>query len=309
MRLRLDGRSYSKTFQTEREAVLWAQSLKARHVAGELAPRPSAEDRTMRSMMNEYIREMKDIYAENTLQSYVTASHHFGPAMDMAFKNVQSWQKVINRELAQYNPNTVDLMWQKLTHVMRYNDIPVPEVSIPKKKSKLKEYLTPDEIPVFLSAIRGHRHEALFLMMLSSMRVSEALHVKQEDITAKGIHVRGTKTDAADRQIPWIIPRLRELLMSGKDLPITKASTLNVELKRVCERNGLPVLTNHSLRISACSLMYSLNVPERVCMRIGGWSDVTTMHRIYVRISDDDVSKYADTMTDYFTRIESSLPV
>lgn len=305
MRLRLDGRSYSKTFQTEREAVLWAQSLKARYAAGELAPRVPAEDRSMRAMMDDYIKEMKNIYAENTLQTYVTASHHFKSVMSTPFRNVTktSWQKAINLELETCNPNTVDLMWQKLMHVMKHNNLPVPEVSIPKKKNKEKEYLTKKEIKKFMSAVKGHKYEAYYLMMLSSMRVSEALHVKHEDISEKGIHVRGTKTDAADRQIPWLIPRLKELLMSGEDLPVTHAGALREELKRVCEGAGLPALTNHSLRISACSLMYSLKIPERVCMRIGGWSDVATMHKIYVRISEDDVSKYTNTINRYFTRI------
>lgn len=296
VRLRLDGVSYSKTFDTEREAEIWATGVKAQHLSGQLKMKKPAETKTVRRLMSEYIDAMP--LAPATVQTYTsTMEHHFVQFMDRPYCEINNWQKCVNLELRDSHPNTVGNMWAHVRAALRWHGLDVPDVKIPRKPSKQKEYLTAEEIPRFCEAVRGHKYEAYFLMMLESMRVSEAVNVEDADITDAGIHVRGTKTGASDRFIPWLIPRLKEIIY---DRPPAGRKALWRAVQDVCEENGLPALTPHGLRVSFASLCYSKGVPERVCMRIGGWASLKVMHDVYVRISDDDVAKYADLLSDAF---------
>lgn len=290
VRLRLSGQSYSHTFDTEKDAEAWALSIKAQYKANQLKQKLPDEQKTIRQLIREYLDSAT--LAENTLRSFrVAMNHHFTQVMDKPFGQVQNWQKIINMELQKSNPNTVTTMWGKITVALKFHDLPVPSVKIPKKQPKQKNYLTAEQIPLFMDAVKGHKHEIYFLMMLCSMRVSEALSVTKEDMTEHGIHVRGTKTDASDRVIPWMIPRIKEL-----PLVHTTSKTLSRELKKICEENDLPELSCHSLRISFASLAWAKGVPDRICMKIAGWSNIQTMHRIYVRISETDVQKYVEDL-------------
>lgn len=296
VRLRLDGVAYSKTFGTKKEAEVWAAGIKSQYLSGQLRAGRSAEKKTIRQLMQEYLDAAN--LAEGTVKRYgYTMNKHFVQIMDRPYSDIRNWQAIINMELRDRSPNTVDVEWSTIAAALRYHDLEVPKVVIRTKPSKQKPYLTADQIPVFCDAIRGHRSEAYFLMMLSSMRVSEALAVTDADISEKGIHVPGTKTAKSDRMIPWIIPRLREIIM---DRPSVSKATLNRDLAIICEENGLPALSTHSLRISFTSLCWSKGVPERICMILGGWSNLRVMHEVYVRISDDDLAKYTDILADAF---------
>lgn len=286
IRLRLDGQNYSRTFDSAKEAEAWALSTKAQYKANQLRTRRPDEQKTVRQLVTEYLASAA--LSENTRRVYgVVLNHHFRQILDRQYNQVANWQKVINLELQTCSPNSVDLYWSKIAVALRFHDLPVPSVKIPKKQSKQKNYLTPEQIPVFMDAVKGNQYEVYFLMMLCSMRVSEALSVTKEDMTEKGIHVKGTKTDASDRVIPWMIPRIKEL-----PLVPTTSTTLTRELKKICTANGLPDLSCHSLRVAFATTCYMKGVPERIAMKVGGWSNIQTMHRVYVRISESDVQKY-----------------
>lgn len=296
VRLRLDGVAYSKTFDTKKEAEVWAAGIKSQYLSGQLRASRSAEKKTIRQLMQEYLDAAN--LAEGTVKRYgYTMNNHFVQIMDRPYCDIRNWQAIINMELRDRSPNTVDVEWSTICAALRFHDLDVPNVKINTKPPKQKNYLTAEQIPAFMEMIRGHRCEAYFLMMLSSMRVSEALAVTDADISEKGIHVPGTKTAKSDRMIPWIIPRLREIIY---DRPDVSKATLNRDLHMICEENGLQHLSCHSLRISFASLCYSKGVPERVCMQIGGWSNLQVMHAVYVRISDEDMMKYTKLLADTF---------
>ncbi len=58
----------------------------------------------------------------------------------------------------------------------------------------------------------------------------------------------------------------------------------------------------HGLRHSFASLAYHLNMPEKVAMQIGGWSDRETMSKIYTHLAQMDISKYETQMTDFYKK-------
>ena len=290
IRLRLNNQSYSRTFDSEKEAEAWALSVKAQYKANQLEQKKPPEQRSLRQLTQEYL-EVVDL-APNTLQTYKTMMTHFPQAMDRPFASVRNWQRIILLECQKYNPNSVALWWAEIHAVLTFHGIDAPTVKINKKPSEKKNYLDSAQIKQFCEEIKGNHYEAYFLMMLHSLRVSEACNLKDEDITEDGMNVHGTKTEASDRFVPFMIPRLKEIIM---DRPPANKNKLRRELQKI-----RPELTCHSLRISFASACYSKRVPDRIVMKIGGWSSLQVMHNVYVRISDDDVKKYADSVSDLF---------
>ena len=290
MRLRLDGQSYSQTFETEKDAENWAYLIKAQHKTNQLKP---VEQRTLRELIDEYIDSSQ--LSENTILSYRQVEKTFTQAMDKPFSQVKNWQRLVNMELEHLHPNTVAMRWTIICSVLRFHGLDIPQVKITKKPSALKNYLVPDEIKRFCDAVKGHKHEVYFLMMLHGLRVSEALH--HTEATEDGMKVHGTKTEAAERFVPYMIPRLKEII---HDRPPTRKEALNAELEKICKEHNFPRLTCHSLRISTASLCYSLGIPERICMVFMGWKSVQVMHDVYIRISEDDVKRYAKQVEDFF---------
>lgn len=288
VRVRVGGHDVSKVFATEKEAQAWGIDQKLHPQT----PKPHAE-KTVRQLIDEYLALNE--FSENTVKNYRTLKeHHYRQVMDKPFKDITNWQAVVSME--NISPNTNAALWGKICAVLRFFGLDVPAVKIRRKPPQKKEYLTEDEIKRFCEAIKGHRHEFYFLMMLSSCRVQEALNIEKKDITADGVHIRGTKTAASDRFIPYLFPRLKELELPEKP----SITTIQRDLADICTQNGFPHLSCHSLRVSFASLCYAKNVPERVAMKIGGWTSVQIFHAVYVRIADDDVERFATEIRHAF---------
>lgn len=74
----------------------------------------------------------------------------------------------------------------------------------------------------------------------------------------------------------------------------------NYRINTVCRRAGLPEVGVHGLRRSFASLAYHAGWPERVTMQIGGWSDIQTMHKVYIKLDSTDVSNAVDKMRELY---------
>jgi len=162
---------------------------------------------------------------------------------------------------------------------------------------------------------RGQRRALLATLVFAGLRISEALALQWRDIDlARGtIHVRGTKTDAADRNVT-ILPVLRDELSSyraslrdapagsivfstasGRSLGVTNARrrVLRAAVEKANEQLGgdglepLPDgLTPHSLRRTFASLLFAIGEPPpRVMGQMGHTTPNLTL-AIYAREMD-----------------------
>ena len=112
------------------------------------------------------------------------------------------------------------------------------------------------------------------------------------------------KTDASSRVVPIIIPQLVDALkrQADKSGPVVKGypNTLYNQINRLCVAHGLPQVGVHGLRHSFASLCHHLGVPEMECARMGGWSDLGTMRKIYTHLSEQQMSQAAERLTGFF---------
>ena len=120
------------------------------------------------------------------------------------------------------------------------------------------------------------------------------------------VRKKQNKNRTSTRSVPILIPELSEAIErlrkpSGPIMDYDQ-DTLRVEVHKACQRAKITDVTVHGLRHSFASLAYHLQVPEKIAMEIGGWSDPGTMHKIYTHIAQSDITRYQTAMADFYSK-------
>lgn len=319
IQMRLGGQSVSVTADTKSECISRAQLIKAEHMAGKRIT--SAADRTVGELVDDYISDRENILSPTTIALYKGfRKNHFDDLMNTRYKDVKGWQKHINAEASSCSPKTLKNLWGLVAAAIAAAQLEVPAVALPQVQSTAHEYLTPEQINVFMDTMRGDLCEVPALLGLHGLRQSEIygltwdnVDLQKRSITIDGarVYVNGeyimkkeNKNRSSKRTIPILIDRLHDLLSAAEDktgfVVKTYPGILYKHIDAVCRRTNLPHIGVHGLRHSFASLAYHLGVPERIAMQMGGWSNTATMHKIYTHIAQKDVDSYAHQLKDFF---------
>ena len=327
IQLRLNGESIPVTAKTEKECIRQAQFVKAEYQAGRRkAPEPKGP--TLGEAIDAYIARRDSVLSPSTIRGYKNIRRmRFQDVMNKPLKDISDtdWQRIVNLEarLPNCSAKTLKNAWGFLASVIaEATGQPAPKVKLPQLVSNERPFLEPEQIRPFIAAVHGTSVEIPALLALSSLRRSEILALRWENIDLKRrlIKVRGAavpdennklvqkkenKNTTSARDVPIMIRELYDALMVGKKesgLVVTyNPHTIWKSINRICVRNGLPKVGIHGLRHSFVSLAYHLGVPEKIVMEIGGWSDYQTMRKIYTHIAKSDVSKYTDQFSKFFS--------
>lgn len=318
VRLRLDGQSVSITKPTEREAIKAAELIKAQH-RNDIKTRPTGGAVKLTAAIDDYIKERENVLSPSTIRGYREIQRNRFKAYHNKAIGSTNWQKAVNEESRICSPKTVKNAWGFIRSVLTENGLDVT-VRLPAVPARDKDWLEPEQIPVFMEAIKGQPCEIPALLALSSLRKSELLGLDWENVDMKNriIHVRGAavrgpgesfvkrdqnKTGASTRDVP-MIPQLYDALaaVENKSGPVITChyQTPYKQIKAMCDRLGFPNVGLHGLRHSFASLCYHLGMSELETMEMGGWSDYQTMRKIYTHLSENDRAKSADKFTDFF---------
>lgn len=317
--LRLGGESVPVTAATEKDCRRQASLLKAEYLNGKRIANTSGV-KTFRAGVDSLLAEKGSLLSPVTVRTYRTIQRNgFKAYADIDIRRV-NWQKAIADESKHYAAKTVCSRWGLVTDVMHHLGLPVPNVLLPVVVEEPRNWLDYEQISVFVDAVAGTPYAAAALLALHSLRRSEICALDpstQIDTKKKRIFVKGAavpdehhklvrkkenKTKASRRPIPIMIPELEAALDALGDGPILpcSANNLNHHIKKICEKNSLPPVTLHGLRVSFCSLAYHVGVPEKECMEMGGWEDSKTMHKIYERIAKSDFSQHQNAMAEFY---------
>ena len=326
IQLRLGGVSTTVTASTEKECVHMAQLVKAEYLVGKRTMAPAAKNTvTVTQAIDNYIRVRSNTLSPLTIRGYrIIQDHRFQHIMPRILSEIkpEEWQKIVNREAALCSPKTLRNAWGLIRSVVHEvtGSYP-PEVKLPGLPANERPFLTPEEIKVFVAAVKDTHYAVPALLALSSLRVSEIEALDWKDIpeNPEYIRVRGAivldennkrvrkaqnKTAKSARNVPLMIPELKEALERERRPkgPVMRISQngLRYGIKKICRENGLPDIGIHSLRHSCASLMYHLQIPEKIAMEIGGWTDSGTMHRIYTHIAQSDMTRYQKAMSSFY---------
>ena len=323
IQMRLGGRSVSVTKRSKTACVRAAQLIKAEHIAGKRAV-TSGSLMTLNEAIDSYLVAKKNTLSPVTVRGYrIIQRNRFQKYMNRPIKSIKNWQIVYDSEIGRLNPKTLHNSFSLLKTVYRYTmGQPMPSVvELPVPKAD-RNFLDADQIKAFLDAVKGKPCEVAALLALSSLRCSEILgltwdriDLKKDVLTVHGaavldennqlVHKETNKTDASWRYVPIFIGQLHDALsaIEPKTGPVVHYKTESGMIRAfysVCQDAGLPLCGPHSLRHSYASVCVHLGIPEETAMSIGGWSDFTTMRKIYTHISQRDRNDHILELTAFY---------
>lgn len=303
---------------TEAEAKAKAVAIRAGFV--DVKKRPSAV--TLEKAIDNYIEVRSNVLSPSTLVGYKSVKkNRFKGVLQCPVADIKDWQEVINAEAAICSPKTVKNAWGLIRPAIEATGVNLPKVKLPQLVPKESVFLTPEQISVFVTAVKGTPVEIPALLGLHSLRRSEiaALDWANIDLRKRIIKVSGAvvpgenwalvekptnKNSASTRTVPIMIPELYDALKAVTDksgkVVTCYISTIYDWVNKVCDENDLPRLGVHGLRHSFASLAYHVRMSERAAMQIGGWSDYATMRKIYTHLSTQDINAAANSMSKFY---------
>lgn len=319
----IDGRRHTITRDTWQECAAEAAAIKYRS--------KQAEDnrRTFRTTLSEavdqYIERRRSTRSPATIRGYVAYKEN--RLQDMMDANIfattdKQWQIAVDRDFRGLTPKYAKNVWSMFASAIEEITGNRPKVELRRSNAESRPFLEPDEVLLFVDAMKGNVAYIAALLELSSLRISEVLDVRGTDVDLKKnrIRIRGAavygengwvhkelnKNASSTRYIP-IIPPLREALLSVEltDDYIVKLTRDNIynQINRVCRKNGLPEVGNHGLRHSFASLAYHLQIPPKIVQEIGGWSDAATVNKIYTHLAQKDIAKRSEQFSNFFKKL------
>ena len=301
---------------TEAAAIAKAQAIRAGFVPVD----KKHASLTLRKAIENYIADRDNVLSPSTIRGYEAIKNsRFKKYIDADISAI-NWQAAINDEAKLYSPKTVKNEYGLIRSVLRSNGLALPNVTLPQAEQKQLAWLDYEQIQTFINAIRNEPCEMAALFALHSLRRSELLAITPSKIIDGCICVDGSrvfnkdneliekstnKNTASKRNIKIMIPRLAELIAAydgDPDEPFIScyANTIWAQINTICAANGLPKVGVHGLRRSFASLAYHLGWSERQTMRVGGWSDVKTVHNIYIKLSESDVANDIQKMAQFY---------
>ena len=336
IQLRLGGQSISVTGPDEKTCRRDAQAVKAEWLARKRLPeKPGAEQQpsgpTLAEAIDRYINKKSRVLSPSTILGYETIKRNrFQSVMDRPAAEISDaeWQQLINTEAALAAPKTIANAFRFLRTVIKHetgHEISMSAIRLPSVPPADTAFLQPEEIPKFVETIKDSSVAVPALLALSSLRLSEISALRWENIPkdpdfirVRGAVVRGkdfklvekkqNKNASSSRSVPVLIPELAAAIERDRrpEGPVLscKQSTLRLKIHQACQKAKITDVTIHGLRHSFASLCYHLNVPEKIVMDIGGWSDLATVHKIYTHVARSDIKRYKTAISDFYAKPE-----
>ena len=320
-RVMINGERISITKNTVEECA--AEYVALKHGAKEAEKRKKDREVTLLEALNNYISKREKRKSPATIKGYMSyRDNRLQSMMDANVYEISNaqWQAAVDRDFRKLSDKYAKNVWSFMASAIEEETGTRPQIELDPPKKNKRPFLEPDEVLIFVDAVKGRSIEIAALLELSSLRISEVLAVRGTDIDLKNnrIRVQGAavygpdgklvqkeenKNESSTRYVPLIPPlrqALENLILTDDFVVKMKPGGIFRHINRVCAANGLPEVGNHGLRHSFASLAYHLEIPEKIAMEIGGWSDSKVMHDIYTHLSQKDIAKRSQQFSDFF---------
>ena len=317
--VQIGGKRYSITEPTQKQVEREIAALKLKL---KRAPEKSTAG-TLGDAIDRYIESRENILSPSTIRGYreIRRNRFQGSMSKKVLKlDSRTLQAMIDAEAKICGPKTVKNAWGLVKAAIETETGERITVRLPQVPPSDRPFLDPEQIKIFIAAVHGTSIEIPALLALSSLRASEIAGLKWSDVDLKkrlirvsGAAVRDSeyklvekktnKNRSSARTVPIIDPLYNALSAverkTGKVVALT-ANHIYGTVNDICTSVGLPKVGLHGLRHSFASLAYSLGIPEKITMEIGGWSDDRTMRKIYTHIAQQDKAHFEGKFTQFF---------
>ena len=235
IQLRLGGESIPLTADTEKECIKQAEFIKAEYRAGKRTEKKEStgQNLTLGAAADIYIENRVNLLSPLTVRGYkLIRKYRFQAEMDRNVFEIApfEWQTIINREARECGPKSLKNAWGFIRSVIKENvgSYP-PDVKLPSIAPAEKAFLTPEQIKIFVAAVKDTKYAIPCLLALSSLRASEIEALDWKDIPQrpKFIKVSGAvvlndknqkvkkeqnKNASSKRNVPIMMPELAEAI-------------------------------------------------------------------------------------------------
>lgn len=318
-----------KVVRSDDEETMWAKYFEARY--GDATGKPST------ITVSEWFYKAVDIYKTNlgadTKYNYIKCCEkHILPQIGkMMISNVQAsdCQTILNN-LKGSSLQLISQVQQILNFIFKtaiYNSLTNnnPAEHLQKPKGKEKEHhraLYPEEREALKELFDGPYQERLRIfeiMYFCGCRPSEVWSMTKANIVQKNhvylLHVKGTKTAAADRYVPIdekLVDKIKRqksnfICTTEQGNPLDKSKYRRIVLRlyreldiimgaevyrnKIIESKLYPDFVPYDIRHDYCSRLKNANVDIRVAQYLMGHSDISVTANIYTHTSDTDIDK------------------
>lgn len=329
-----NGKRYYIRGQTLKEVY---SKMEQKKMQLEQDPQTLRPEMTLMSWTEQCIETYKVNQSEVTRKKFLARVRHciLEPIGDMRLIDIKPMhlQNVLNTQ--QGNSRTqVNEVYQALKFIFRYalhNGLiakdPTEGLQKPVGYKHHRRALTSVERKYFIKVgMTDRRYYFYLLMIFCGCRPSEAAECKGYDLSVKDgtamLHIRGTKTDNADRYVPvpmefWDLikdtPPDDYIAQTSTGAPINEnkrrylwnSYTRQINLAMGCRtyRNALippyPLaddLVPYCLRHEYCTDLARKGIDIRVAQKLMGHSDIKLTANIYTNLETDDIKDAGDIL-------------
>ena len=223
---------------------------------------------------------------------------------------------------------TIQSVFKQAVHDHIIETDPSSDLILPNGTSGTHRTLTPGERRSMLELAEQHRIGMLIkLMYYCGLRPSEAVRVEGRDVNieAKRLHVRGTKTKAADRYVPipdafvsdltgfepfepvfknangdHVSMRIVRIMWKSAKVKLAEIMGATIEHGVIVGINPVaPDLQLYCLRHDYATRLQDAGVPINVARYLLGHSDISTTSKIYTHESEESIQSAAEKINSH----------
>ena len=287
------------------------------------------ERMTIKEALRRYVDSKENILSPSTIRGYrAICKNNLIELQSVRLCDLtnEAIQKAVNTETQLHTPKTVSNILFLLTAALNMflpNFRPV--ATLPQKKRFEAVVPVDEQVKKLIALAAGTDVEIpIILAAMGSLREGEIAPLLVEDILDSGVRVNKAmvrnqqgkweikmrpKTKAGERISPLppeVIAKIRE---SVKDkAPDERLCNMNpamiykhyAKLRTQC---GMERCRFHDLRHYYASMAHLLGVPDQYIMLYGGWSDKSTLTKIYQQTQPDYEDQESEKVTAFFGKM------
>lgn len=197
------------------------------------------------------------------------------PMLDQAARRAypNAAESTINRQF--YTPAIA-----VLNFAARQNWCPARIWQRPSAPQGRLDWRSPEEMEAFILAAPWPVARNVIIYLGSMMRVSEGVALTRDDTSEDGVELSLWTTKANYPRKVEVLTRAAPLISDRDDGPVIRTSdgkayhaydAVNLSIRRVCEKHGLPHFSAHTLRHTGATWRYALDPDLPRLMAYGGW--------------------------------------
>jgi integrase len=292
----------------------------------------AANETTITSALERWLNERRDRgRAEGTLDSYTNKARHlvrvFGESARLAGVTAQAVDKYIETRRAEgAHASTIGKELTVLRGTLKFakrrrewgGDVEaVMPIGWSAQYEPRTRFLSVEEAPKLLAAFPAYRAAQLAFIIATGARDSEAQRAQRCDVdwTSREVFIRGSKTKRSRANVP-ILGLVEALLRfafehaPGKEpegLLFAPWSGIRWDLRRVCDRLGMPRVSPNDLRRTLATWLRQRGVQTDHLGKMLRHGDSRMVERVYGQLAAGDLGRLLESRVGGMSIFSSEL--